>query len=220
MQIYDRPKVIFFDAVGTLFGVKGSVGTAYAAIAADYGVIAAPQTLDWAFITAFKQAGTPAFPNTLPEDIPAKEYAWWRQVAIATFDQAGVLPLFDDFDEFFSTLFTHFATAAPWEVYPETYSTLEQLRSAAIPLGILSNFDSRIYSVLRSLDLASFFQSITISTEAGAAKPAPQIFQTALQKHRCQPAEAWHVGDSLSEDYRAATAIGMRGLWIDRANSK
>ena len=34
----DLPKVIFFDAVGTLFGVKGSVGTVYKAIAKKHNV--------------------------------------------------------------------------------------------------------------------------------------------------------------------------------------
>lgn len=30
MELYTRPQVIFFDAVGTLFGVRGSVGQVYA----------------------------------------------------------------------------------------------------------------------------------------------------------------------------------------------
>jgi putative hydrolase of the HAD superfamily len=213
----DRPQVIFFDAVGTLFGVKGSVGEVYANVAAQFGVTVSPQTLNWAFISAFQAAGSPAFPNVLPEEIPAKEYAWWRDVAIETFNKADVLPLFDDFDAFFSTLFTYFATAEPWELYEDTIATLEQIRSAKIPLGILSNFDSRIYSVLRSLGLASFFQSVTISTEAGFAKPDRRIFQMALQKHNCEATQAWHVGDSLEEDYRAAVGAGLRGIWLHRA---
>jgi putative hydrolase of the HAD superfamily len=214
-----QPQVIFFDAVGTLFGVKGTVGTVYAQIAQDHGVTVAPQTLDWAFTNAFRSAGPAAFPNISPAEIPAQEYTWWRNVAIATFNQADVLPLFQDFDAFFAALFSHFATAQPWELYPDTISTLEQLRSAQIPLGILSNFDSRIYGVLQSLGLASFFSSVTISTEAGFAKPDPRIFQTALQKYDCAPDQAWHVGDSLAEDYRAATALGMRGVWLDRSNA-
>jgi putative hydrolase of the HAD superfamily len=212
----EKPQVIFFDAVGTLFGVKGTVGQVYATIAQQYGVSVSPQTLDWAFIDAFKSAGSPAFPDLAPSTIPAQEYAWWRNVAIATFNKADVLPLFGDFDAFFATLFAHFATAQPWELYPDTITTLVQLRSAGIPLGILSNFDSRIYAVLTALGLAEFFQTVTISTEAGAAKPDGKIFQIALQKHQCAAAAAWHVGDSLDEDYRAASAMGLRGVWLNR----
>ena len=41
-----QPKVIFLDAVGTLFGVKGSVGEVYREIAADFGVDVAASVLD------------------------------------------------------------------------------------------------------------------------------------------------------------------------------
>ena len=34
----NTPKIIFFDAVGTLFGIKGSVGEVYKAIAKKYGL--------------------------------------------------------------------------------------------------------------------------------------------------------------------------------------
>lgn len=213
----EQPKVIFFDAVGTLFGVKGSVGQVYVPIAARYGVEVAAPTLDHAFIKAFQAARSPAFPAADPVAIPELEYDWWREVAIATFNEAEVLMLFDDFDAFFQDLFQHFATAEPWEIYPDTISTLQQLQQAEITLGLISNFDSRLYAVLKALDLAQFFESVTISTEAGAAKPDTAIFQTALAKHSCNSAQAWHIGDSLSEDYRAACAIGMRGIWLQRA---
>jgi putative hydrolase of the HAD superfamily len=213
----ERPQVIFFDAVGTLFGVKGSVGAIYADIAAQHGVEVAPQTIDWAFGSAFKAAGNPAFPGVDPSELAAREYTWWREVAIATFNQADVLPQFEDFDAFFDQLFRHFATGAPWDLYPDTIATLSQIRSAGIELGVVSNFDSRLHQVLPALGLAEFFTSVTISTEVGAAKPAAPIFQAALQKHRCQPAQAWHVGDSLEEDYRSAIAAGLKGVWLQRS---
>jgi putative hydrolase of the HAD superfamily len=212
-----QPKVIFFDAVGTLFGVKGSVGVIYADIAAQHGVEVAPQTLDWAFGSAFKAAGNPAFPGVDPSELPAREYTWWREVAIATFNQADVLPQFEDFDAFFAQLFQYFATAAPWDLYMDTIATLSKIRSAGIELGVVSNFDSRLHRVLPALGLADFFSSVTISTEVGAAKPAAPIFQAALQKHGCVPAQAWHVGDSLEEDYRAAIAAGLKGVWLQRS---
>jgi putative hydrolase of the HAD superfamily len=215
-MIEPRPKVIFFDAVGTLFGVKGSVGQIYRAIAADFGVEVAPQSLDWAFGQAFKAAGNPAFPGVAPAELAAREYTWWRDVAIATFDRAEVLPQFADFDAFFTTLFEYFATAAPWELYDDTLTTLAALRSAQIPLGVLSNFDSRLHRVLPALGLADYFQSVTVSTEVGSAKPDGAIFQAALSKHGCTAAEAWHIGDSLEEDYRAATAAGLTAIWLQR----
>ncbi|WP_254721968.1 HAD-IA family hydrolase [Kovacikia minuta] len=84
----------------------------------------------------------------------------------------------------------------------------------------MSNFDSRLYSVLQSLELANFFSSVTISSEAGAAKPDPQIFAIALQKHQCPPELAWHIGDSYEEDYQAARAAGLRGVWVKRTDKE
>jgi putative hydrolase of the HAD superfamily len=85
-----------------------------------------------------------------------------------------------------------------------------------IPLAIVSNFDSRLYAVLHALDLAPYFSSITISTETGVAKPDPKIFAIALEKHHVSPELAWHIGDSFEDDYRAACAAGLRGIWLRR----
>ena len=137
-------------------------------------------------------------------------------MAIATFDAAEVLPQFEDFEAFFDHLFQHFATAVPWDLYSDTVTTLQEIRSAGISLGIISNFDSRLHKVLQALELEQYFDSVTISTEVGAAKPDSQIFQQALDRHNCQPTQAWHIGDSLEEDYRAATKVGLKGIWLQR----
>jgi putative hydrolase of the HAD superfamily len=215
-QASTPPQVIFFDAVGTLFGVRGSVGQVYAAIAQRHGVEVSASALDRAFFPALQAAGAPAFPTCPAIEIPQREYEWWRGVAIATFEAVGVMPQFATFDAFFADLFAHFGTAEPWFLYPDSIAALETLQQQGIPLGIVSNFDSRLYQVLEALGLAPFFQSVTISTEAGAAKPGAQIFQVALAKHHCPAAAAWHVGDSWSEDYQAATTVGLQGLWLQR----
>jgi len=211
-----KPKVIFLDAVGTLFGVRGNVGKAYADIAQRFGVEADAETLNVAFFKQFKDADPMAFPGTEPTDIPAKEYAWWRAIAENAFAEVGHLEQFEDFNAFFADLYAHFAGADPWIVYPDAYHSLERWRSKNIELGIISNFDSRLYNVLDALALADFFSSITISTEVGAAKPHPNIFAAALEKHRCDPSEAWHVGDSYSDDYEGARSAGIRGIWLRR----
>ncbi|WP_143288144.1 HAD-IA family hydrolase, partial [Calothrix rhizosoleniae] len=66
------------------------------------------------------------------------------------------------------------------------------------------------------LELKHFFSSITISTQVGIAKPDPKIFAIALEKHNCSPTAAWHIGDSIKEDYQAANTAGLRGIWINR----
>lgn len=211
-----RPQVIFFDAVGTLFGVRGSVGEVYRKIAEQHQVRVSAEVLDLAFYKSFKAAHPPIFPGRQAAELPQLEFEWWQAIAQQTFEQAGVLNQFSDFSEFFVELYRYFETAEPWYLYPDVVPTLEKLRDRGIAIGVLSNFDSRLYAVLTALNLADFFSSVTISTEVGAAKPSPEIFQAALDKHDCSAQLSWHVGDSLEEDYKAAKAAGLRGIWLDR----
>lgn len=211
-----RPQVIFFDAVGTLFGVRGSVGDVYGQLAQKHGVQVEPKRLNGSFYQQFKASPPCMFPGANPEDIPRLEYRWWGAIAARTFQHVGVFDQFKNFSAFFSEVYSHFATAAPWIIYPDTVSTLEQLTNLNIPLGIISNFDSRIHPVLKALNLSDYFSSITISTEAGVAKPDARIFQIALQKYECAADMAWHIGDSVKEDYEAANLAGLRGILVDR----
>ena len=213
-----KPKIIFLDAVGTLFGVSGSVGEQYAKIAANFNVNLDPELVNRAFYQSFQGASKIAFPDLPQSDIPIAEYIWWRSLAEKTFGQTGDLSKFADFDVFFRSLYSCFSTAEPWFVYPETRSALEQWKQQGITLGLLSNFDSRIYKVIVALGLDHYFSSITISTEIGAAKPDRLIFESALAKHELErlPDLAWHIGDSFKEDYQGAVAVGITAFWLDR----
>ncbi len=212
----ERPKVIFLDAVGTLFDVKGSVGEIYSQVAREFRVDASPEKLNKAFYQSFKASPSPTFPDAEVQDIPQREFEWWYAIARNTFKSAGVIQQFADFDTFFSELYIHFGTSDPWFVYPDVIPALTNWQKKGISLGIISNFDSRIFSVLQALELRDFFDSITISTQVGAAKPEPKIFGVALAKHNCNASLAWHVGDSNNEDYQGAKAVGMRGVLIKR----
>jgi putative hydrolase of the HAD superfamily len=210
------PQVIFFDAVGTLFGVRGSVGEVYGELARQHGVEVSAEILNQAFSQSFKAATPCAFAGADPTQITALEFVWWKAIVQQTFAQAGVLAKFTDFSTFFAELYTHFATAAPWFVYADVLPTLMHLQQSGITIGIVSNFDSRLYSVLSALKLNYFFSSVTISTEVGVAKPDRKIFDFALARHHCPAEAAWHIGDSLKEDYQAAKAAGLHGIWLNR----
>ena len=212
------PQVIYLDAVGTLFGVKGSVGEQYVKIATAFNVELDPELINRAFYRSFQSAPRIAFPDLPHSDILIAEYEWWRSLAEQTFNQTGDLIKFSDFEVFFKQLYAYFATAEPWFIYEDTYLALNTWQQQGVTLGILSNFDSRIYSVLKALELEDYFSSITISTEIGAAKPDLLIFQAALAKHNLEqsPELAWHIGDSFNEDYEGATAARLTAFWLNR----
>jgi putative hydrolase of the HAD superfamily len=209
-----QAETIFFDAVGTLFGVRQSVGEIYGHFAQKAGFTVDTQRLNQAFIQNFRQAPRAAFPNASAQDLPQLEYDWWRAIAQASF--AAVDVQVPAFDAFFQPMFTYFATAEPWLVYPEVPTLLANLKASGYRLGIISNFDGRLTAVLEALDLAHWFDTVTISTQVGAAKPESEIFATALAQQDCPPEKAWHVGDSWTEDYEGAMAAGLRSVWLNR----
>ncbi|MFN3926421.1 MAG: HAD-IA family hydrolase [Pseudanabaenaceae cyanobacterium] len=208
-------KLILLDAVGTLFGVQGSVGAVYAQIAAQHGVSCDTTALDQAFYCAFDGAEPLAFPHLELAEIPDAEYNWWHEIALRTFAKTEDLVKFEDFASFFADLYSYFATAEPWFIYADTVPALEKWRQQGIELGIISNFDSRLYRVLDALNLTPYFQSVTISTEAGSAKPDRQIFSYALAKHP-PTNNVIYIGDSYGTDILGAMNSGIPAVWINR----
>ena len=213
-------KVIFLDAAGTLFDVRGSVGEVYGQLAQSFGVTVKSEELNAAFFQSFASASPMAFPGIEAAKIPQLEFEWWQAVAAKAFQIAGVFNQFSDFPQFFAELYAHFATAEPWFVYPDVLPALNKWQQQGIELAVVSNFDSRIYAVLKALNLAEYFTSVTISTEVGAAKPESQIFTAALQKHNGIAEDVLHIGDSFKADYCGAKAAGLKAIWLNREQEK
>ncbi|MEG4406553.1 HAD family hydrolase [Microcoleus sp. MON2_D5] len=213
-------KIIFLDAAGTLFDVRGSVGEVYGQIAQRFGVTVNSEELNAAFSQSFASASPMAFPGIESAKIPQLEFEWWQAVSAKAFQIAGIIHQFSDFSTFFGELYAHFATAEPWFVYPDVLPALNKWQQQGIELAVVSNFDSRIYPVLKALNLAAYFTSVTISTEVGAAKPDSRIFTAALQKHNCTAEKVLHIGDSFKADYCGAKNAGLNAIWLNRQQEK
>ncbi len=211
-------RVVFFDAAGTLVHVRGSVGLHYAALARRFGVEAGPGQLDRVFPAVFRDAPPMAFPGAEAVTIPALERRWWQERVRLVFERVGLFTAFGEtrFEEYFGELYRHFETAAAWEVYPDVVPLLRVLRRRGYAIGVISNFDGRLVTLLERLTLADWFDSVTLSSRVGAAKPDRAIFERALDHHAAQPQEALHVGDSLADDVRGATAAGLSAVLLDR----
>ncbi len=200
-----RWRAVSFDAAGTLIHPVRPVGELYALVAARHGVTVDSSELHERFRAAFGTAPPLAFPSTPPAELPAREQAWWHAVVSRVF--AGIR--FADFDAYFDDLFALFADGATWRLDPDTVPLLRDLRGEGLRLLVVSNFDSRVRGILTALRLAHANDPITLSSEAGAAKPDPAIFATALAAERLAPHEVLHVGDTVREDWAGARAAGI-----------
>lgn len=206
-------KAVFFDAGGTLFDVKGSVGEQYARFAKKYGVEVDIEFLNRRFGEVFKESRPLAFPGAHKKEIKSLERRWWYEIVRSVFEDID----FDDFDRLFDDLFVYFEGAEGWSLFPETAEVLERLQRKQLQLGVISNFDSRLSAVCESLGVRSFFKTMTISSQSGAAKPSPEIFKKALQEAGVSSGETVYIGDTLHHDIEGAQAVGMKALLLDRS---
>lgn len=200
-----RFRAVSFDAAGTLFHPARSIGELYAEVAARHAIHVDAGLLHTRFRHAFQAAPPLAFPGLAMSERRGREREWWRAVVAEVF--AGLAG--SAFDAYFDDLFAFFASAAAWRVDPDAAPLLRGLRERGVRILVVSNFDARVRTVLAALDLAPLIDQITISSEAGAAKPDPRIFLAALAEARCEPREVLHVGDTAQEDLAAARAAGL-----------
>ncbi len=206
-------RAVFFDAAGTLFTSRVPVAATYAAIARRHGLEAGERGVREGFTRAFHGAPGLAFgPAIAPAELRHREREWWRGVVRASFEGLG---RFDDFDACFEELFAYFADPAHWVAFAGVPELLGDLRARGLTLGVISNFDHRLYRILGGLGLAGYFESITISSEAGYAKPSPEIFRAAMRRHAIDAAVTIHVGDSEPLDVAGAKAAGIAPVLVE-----
>ena len=106
--------------------------------------------------------------------------------------------------------------AIRFEAYPDAVPALRELRDRGLRLVAVSNWDYALPRVLERCGLGGLLDGSVTSAEAGARKPDPAIFESALELAECEPDEALHVGDTAEEDVEGARAAGIRPLLIDR----
>ena len=109
--------------------------------------------------------------------------------------------------------------SANWcDIRPGTREVLQRL-GKQYRLGVISNADGQIASVLKHCGIADCFQTITDSGLFGCEKPRAEIFQAALREMDVRPEESLYVGDVYSVDYLGATRAGLQAILFDVAGA-
>lgn len=208
-------KTIFFDAAGTLFHLPRGVGWHYREVAQRFGCTLDEDALSHAFRTVWRQMPIrPALHQPRPDD----DKGWWFSLVDQVLDECRVPTEQLSRLEYFEQLYTEFTQSGIWELYPETLEVLSSLRTR-YRLGVISNFDGRLRPILAHLGLVRLFDPIVISSEVGADKPDPWIFQQALKLAGATAAESLHVGDDLRADWQGAEAAGLHVFHLHRPDN-
>lgn len=106
--------------------------------------------------------------------------------------------------------------AIAFSAVPEAGEVLTALRARGTRLAVVSNWDVSLHDVLHRLALRPLLDAVLTSAEEGVAKPAPELFQRALDRLGVRPEDTLHVGDSPEHDLAGARAAGIEGVLVDR----
>ncbi len=131
------------------------------------------------------------------------------QVGVVAEDMDGT-----QLDAVFEDYLRHYEAA--WCAYEDAVPCLSALEG--IRLAVLSNGDqSQQEDKVHRTGLARYFEAVMTSSSLGASKPYPEAYRLACERLGVEPASVCYVGDRLDVDAQAATAAGLRGVWLDRS---
>ncbi len=101
------------------------------------------------------------------------------------------------------------------KLYPDVVPVLEHL-FARFTIVAVTNGNAN----LQTIGIRHLFHDVVTATDAGAAKPARQIFDIAIRKAGAAPGEILHVGDHPETDVDGGRQAGMRTAWVNRSDAE
>jgi len=139
----------------------------------------------------------------------------WKRLLFAVAEAIPGLTV--DPEAWYKLLYRHFGEVDTWRPFPETVETLTQLRARGVKLGVVSNWDSRLLSILDGLGLSPLVDTVVVSAVDGVRKPGARIFELALERLNAAPQRTIMVGDSVIDDVEGAAAAGLTGVLVHRS---
>lgn len=126
------------------------------------------------------------------------------------------LGLEEDAEHLARRVYDEFGRADRWRAYNDVLPAITRLKERGHLIGVISNWDGRLSTLLDGLGIAEMLDTIVSSAEVGLHKPDPRIFELACERVGVAPHEAVHVGDHHYADVLGASAVGMTPVLIDR----
>ena len=110
----------------------------------------------------------------------------------------------------------YYARPEAWRLPPLLRESVRRVRAAGVPVAVISNFDDRLRPIMEAMAIDDLFDAVLVSSEVGAEKPSPRIFDAACEAVGVDPSEQFvvHVGDDRRNDVWGARQRGIQGwLW-------
>ena len=102
--------------------------------------------------------------------------------------------------------------------YPETKTTLEQLKKRNYKIAILSNgTPSLLNDLVEKNDMKNFFDDIFSIEEVGIFKPSSKVYDIPIKKYKINKVEVAFLS-SNTWDISGGGNFGYNCLWVNRNN--
>jgi putative hydrolase of the HAD superfamily len=200
-------KAVVFDAVGTLIHPKPSAASVYARVARRFGSRLRTAEIGERFRVAFGRQDDIDRGNGWRTD-EARERDRWRAIVYEVLDDVN------DPEACFEALYLHFEWPEAWEVDLLAVELLEALDRRGLKLGVASNFDSRLHTVVTGWTCLHLLSHRIVSSEVGWRKPAPEFFAAICDVTGLAPEQIAYIGDDWENDCQAARRAGMNAIWL------
>ena len=234
---------VLFDAVGTLIYADPPVVDVYQAAAARFGSRRTRDEIGERFrqvLASPLEAAESCDSLVRPATSETLEHDRWKRIVSEVIDD---LPPVAD-EHLFAELWQHFSLPKNWRLFDDVAAVWHGLQQRGFTLGITSNFDSRLRSVLAGLPPLDAFEKggrelsrpaadpiairsnattpaplelLFISSEIGYPKPAPQFFEAVQTQLRLEPSQILIVGDDWTNDIVGGRAAGWHAVWLNRS---
>ena len=203
------PRAVFFDVGDTLLDTGAMLdGALFTAL------VPIDPTRTIAEVRAAVARSGEALPVRQPPFREVRDNAdWW----IDRYRRIGIeLALTGDaLERFVGTVVEGHFQGDALHVVPDVPAALARLSARDIPLGVISNWDDTLESILERKGLRRFFRVFVVSTLLHRAKPDRAIFEHALGLLGVAARDAWHVGDDPTADALGASRAGMTAALLD-----
>lgn len=206
---------IVFDAVGTILRPAPPFPVIYQQAARRLGIELEQSAILAKFVTSFGASDDYDRDVLHYADSEERERDRWHAIVASVFAEylSG-----SALEELFEELFSHYGRPASWQLFDDVAACWNDLRQRGFRVGIGSNYDSRLQSVVAGRPPLNDNDGLFISSLVGYRKPAREFYDAIAADWKLRPDELLMIGDDLVNDYHGALDAGWHPIFLDRDN--
>ncbi len=217
MDFFKSTKAVTFDVGYTIISPAEPVGISYQRHLANHGINIASELLETSFFSSWEdhvRNSEGLLYGTTEEEATATWANLLHNMLQKTVGKSDAKTV----KAVSGAIFREFSTSAAWSIHPHWERIIDFCRRQNWKIGLVSNWDVRLSTLLTDLGISEQVDFQIISAECGIEKPHEDIFFLATTEVGCNIGEIVHVGDTLVDDVWGAVNAGAKSIWCNHRN--